>query len=169
MKTTNRILRRTLCLILGLVMVSPIFAQKKNDKLIKLVQSYADIKECNFFEATSEMFKLLSEHDKAEGEMKEFFSKTEYAAYAQCRPRDNKKWFFDSFRKKANLDDYSLLMRSRSSDMNYEFYKRDLDKGVKEYLLVHAEGIYFIISALDIATIQEMASFVKLIGDVGGQ
>lgn len=170
MKTmTNKLLRSAILLTLIFAFQSTMVGQTRNEKLIKLIGSYADNKECSFFETTEEMFKLMSKRAETEADprMLEYFKKTKYVVNIQASIRNGNDWFIDSFIKKANLDDYTLLMRAKSHTRNYKFFKRDLAQNLSEYLLVHRRGLYFMITGMDISTLEEMAGVVEMVSEAG--
>ncbi len=157
--------------LLGLLILfsAPTFGQTRNEKLIKTIESYADEEETAYFETSEEMFKLMAKRvdSQADPRLLQYFQKTKYVSSLQVGLKKGNDWFIDSFEKKSNLEGYSLLMRSKSATRNYKFYKRDLEGNYSEYLLIHRRGIYFMITAMDISTLEEMAGVVEMVSEAG--
>ncbi|WP_170827396.1 DUF4252 domain-containing protein [Roseivirga sp. 4D4] len=158
-------------ILLGLLVLlsASVLGQNRNEKLIKVIESYSNEKGTSYFETSEEMFKLMSKRVGAEADPRvlQYFQKTKYVSSLQVGLKQGNDWFVDSFEKKTDLSSYSLLMRGKSATRNYKFYKRDLDDKYSEYLLVHRRGVYFMITAMDISTLEEMAGVVEMVSEAG--
>ncbi|OEK04886.1 DUF4252 domain-containing protein [Roseivirga misakiensis] len=169
MKKTIKILPVVISLILLLGLNNGSFAQERSNKIINLIESYSEKDDATFFETTEEMFKLLAKNiqQNQDPRMLEYFRKTKYISSLQVNVGNANNSFIDGFKKKADLSNYNLLMRSKSKSRNYSFYKKDLEDKTSEYLLIHRSGVYYMITGMDISTLEEMAGVVEMVGRAG--
>jgi len=136
-----------------------------------IVNAIRDMKteDCRFLEVSQEMFRLMSNAERAEGKIKEYFNKINHLVFLQCHPGRDKKIrdLANEFEKIAQDNHFRLLMRSEARHMTNLFFKRE-DGDVNEYLLATQDRLQFISTTLDITSIREMTQIISIAGDAGG-
>ena len=93
-----------------------------------------------------------------------YLKKISYLIYVECE--DDKKDFYEVSSNNIDLKGFKILMRSKNGDEQFTFYRKRKNE-VNEYLLIHNGGLSYIITSLNISTIQELSGIMNMIGELG--
>ena len=155
-------MKHLMVLLLLCTTLLPAFSQSKNKELIKHIRR--NLTDCDYFEVTDEMFKLIAEDERFQGaEQIKYIKQIEYLIFVECQ--DSRTNFFSNV-SNFNYSDFKVLMRSRSSDERFTFYRKK-NGDMFEYLLIHDGGLSYLITSLSISTLDELSGIMNMAGSIG--
>ena len=142
--------------------LAPALSQSKNKELVKHIRR--NLSECDYYEVTDEMFKLIAEDERFQSaEQIKYIKQIEYLIYVECP--DSRTNFFGNI-SNFNYSDFKVLIRSRSSDEKFTFYRKK-NGDMFEYLLIHDGGLSYLITSLSISTLDELSGIMNMAGSLG--
>ncbi len=144
------------------------YSQSQNRELIDHIIDYVhkSVDHCDYYEVTEEMFKSIAEDPRFQSSEKiDYIKKIEYVIYVECK--NTQRTFYENFISGYNLKGFKVLMRTKSNNESFTFYKNSND-GMNEYLLIQDRGLSYVKTSLNISTLNEMGGIIRLIGELGG-
>ena len=156
----------TTLIITLLISINLVSGQERlNPQLVEDLQKLTS--ECAFMEVSEEMFDVISKDERFKNaDNYGYFTKLKYLIYIVCD--ENTQNFHDSFISKSHLKGFKSLTRVRSKDTVYTFYRK-VTGDTKEYLLVHNGGLSYLVTTLDISTVNELSGIMEAAGNLNGR
>ena len=138
-------------------------AQNTNPALVGRIHEM--LKDCSYFEVTEDMFNTLAEDERYQHEEEmAYLKKIKFLIFVECPP--DRKMFHDDFISNAELKGFKIMMRSKSAHEQFTFYRKSVND-LKEYLLLHDRGLSYIVTSLNISTINELSGIMNMAGGLG--
>ena len=169
MQTTKKLSSRKFVLLMGLVLMLFLAGRAHAQDSASLVKTIHQVLgDCTFHEVTEEMFATIAEDDRYRTvpEMADI-RKIRYLILVDCNKGG--KDFYQQFHSAADLKGFRVLIRSKSTNSVYTFYRKQHEDGLYEYLLIHNEGLSYIVTSLKISTLHELSAVMHMAGRVGNQ
>ena len=102
------------------MLLYPAFSQSENKELVNHI--YQNLNDCDFYEVTEEMFKLIAEDERYQNaEQIKFIKKIRYLIFVECQHSNSS--FYDDI-SSFNKSGFTVLMRSKTSDERFTFYRK---------------------------------------------
>lgn len=150
-------------LLLSTLTITSSYSQSQNKDLIDNIHKI--LNDCDYYEVTQEMFELISEDERYQHEEQiAYLKKINYLIYVECEEEKNS--FYDDFFKENNLKDFKVLMKTKSGDERFTFYRKK-NNDIYEYLLIHDGGLSYIVTSLNISTLNEMSGIMDMVAEMG--
>ena len=149
--------------ILVTCMISSLDAQELNRPLINEI--HKALVDCSYFEVTEEMFKALSEDPKFQDtKFKDQMDQIRFLIFVECPT--HQPTFISDFMDNANLKRFKVMMRSKESNEQLNFLRKTNGEE-KEYLLLHNRGLTYLVTSLNISTLQELHGYIQMVAKLG--
>lgn len=163
-KSKSKLVCSVILVAVVLLMPCTLRAQATDPGLVNSIHKV--LKNCAFHEITEEMFNTVAEDERYQHvpEMANI-RKIRYLIFVEC-PQD-RQGFYDEFLAVANVKDFSVMIRSKSTNEQFTFFRKKRGD-MYEYLLLHDEGLSYIVTSLKISTLNELSAVMEMAGSISG-
>ncbi len=155
-----------LFLFLGII-VSAQNGQKSIKNTFDLLKKQDHV---SYFDVSKEMFQMLSETENMSSELKEYLSKINELKMVESTRRVDQEYvnIYDEFLTNADLKGFIRLMTSESQHEKITYFRKKNDDKTNEFLLVSSNTAIYVAGKIDLKSIAEFESVLKVAGNAMG-
>lgn len=158
---------KTKLLFIFLIFNMVTVAQKNKQTSIKDVLAHYSGDNVNYtsFEVTKEMFKMMSEINGIEPELKAYYEKlTGLQLIKTIRTNDHSPNLFEETINTGCLSGYTKLIYSRQPNKDLAFYKKETKDGRNEFIMLDNHSIIYITGSIQMKSLGEFDQILKIAG-----